>query len=76
MQWNREGLVVLGGTNTEVFFFFHFMECSKCTVKWWPLLCTCGLSSGGLVYLLLLSWRQCGGSLLATTELHSCESTR
>lgn len=21
MQWNREGLVVLGGTNTEVFFF-------------------------------------------------------
>lgn len=21
MQWKREGLVVLGGTNTEVFFF-------------------------------------------------------
>ena len=31
MQWNREGFVVLGGINTEVFYFIY-MECSKCTV--------------------------------------------
>jgi len=49
VQWNRESLVVLGGINTEVFFFYILWNAANVLLDS-GLLQICGLSSRGLVY--------------------------